>query len=85
MELNNDGSVSMDDFQLRAMDYASGETSPMANYTNVVLTRGFATGIENVLVENNVVNGVFDMQGRRIEAITAPGLYIVNGKKVMVK
>lgn len=85
MELNNDGSVSMDDFQLRAMDYASGETSPMANYTNVVLTRGFATGIENVLVENNVVNGVFDMQGRRIEAITAPGLYIVNGKKVLVK
>jgi len=31
------------------------------------------------------VNVIFDLFGRRIDAITAPGLYIVNGKKVLVK
>ena len=42
------------------------------------------TGIENVEVENEV-KAIFDLAGRRIEAITAPGIYIVNGKKVLVK
>lgn len=42
------------------------------------------TAIENVEQEN-VVNGIYDMQGRRVEKIVAPGLYIVNGKKMLVK
>ena len=42
------------------------------------------TGIENVEVENEVKT-IYDLTGRRIEAITAPGIYIVNGKKVLVK
>ena len=29
--------------------------------------------------------GIYDLFGRRLDAITAPGLYIVNGKKVLVK
>lgn len=32
-----------------------------------------------------VPQGIYDLFGRRIETITAPGLYIVNGKKVLVK
>ena len=32
-----------------------------------------------------VVKGIYDLYGRRLDAITAPGLYIVNGKKVVVK
>ncbi len=43
------------------------------------------TGIESVESENVNVKGIFDLQGRKIEQITAPGLYIVNGKKVLVK
>jgi len=43
------------------------------------------TGIESVESENVNVKGTFDLQGRKIEQITAPGLYIVNGKKVLVK
>jgi hypothetical protein len=31
------------------------------------------------------VKGIFDMQGRQVEKITAPGLYIVNGNKLLVK
>ena len=42
------------------------------------------TGVENVEVENQV-KAIYDLTGRRVEAITAPGIYIVNGKKVLVK
>ena len=42
------------------------------------------TAIENVEVENTVKT-IYDLTGRRVEAITAPGIYIVNGKKTLVK
>ena len=42
------------------------------------------TAIEGVEVENEV-KAIYDLTGRRVEAITAPGIYIVNGKKVLVK
>ncbi len=42
------------------------------------------TAIENVEVEN-AVKAIYDLTGRRVEAITAPGIYVVNGKKVLVK
>ena len=42
------------------------------------------TGVENVEVENEV-KAIYDLTGRRVEEITAPGIYIVNGKKVLVK
>ena len=45
---------------------------------------GGTTGIENVEVENQV-KAIYDLTGRRVEEITAPGIYIVNGKKVLVK
>ena len=46
----------------------------------------FGTGIENVEVETApVMKGIYDLFGRRLDAITAPGIYIVNGKKVLVK
>jgi hypothetical protein len=41
------------------------------------------TGIENV--ENVEVKAIYDLTGRKIETITKPGIYIVNGKKVLVK
>ena len=42
------------------------------------------TAIENVEVENEV-KAIYDLTGRRVEEITAPGIYIINGKKVLVK
>ena len=46
--------------------------------------QGGTTGVENVEVENEV-KAIYDLTGRKVEAISAPGIYIVNGKKVLVK
>ena len=43
------------------------------------------TDIDDVAIENKEVKAIYDLQGRRIEEITQPGLYIVNGCKVLVK
>ena len=42
-------------------------------------------GVDNVEVATPVVQGIFDLFGRRIDTPTAPGIYIVNGKKMVVK
>ncbi len=78
--LNEDGSLSISDF---TVSYYLWQAS---SYKALVLMSGAtATDIANIAVEDNVVEGIFDMLGREVKAITAPGLYIVNGKKVLVK
>ena len=42
------------------------------------------TGINEVKGEKNVVDGIFDLQGRKI-VTPSKGLYIMNGKKVVIK
>ena len=43
------------------------------------------TGIDEVKGENGNVKVIYDLTGRRIEAITVPGIYIVNGVKKLVR
>ena len=43
------------------------------------------TGISEVKGEGGEVKAIFDLTGRRVENVTAPGIYIVGGKKVLVK
>ena len=43
------------------------------------------TGISEVKGENGEVKVIYDLTGRRVEAITAPGIYIVNGVKRVVR
>ena len=43
------------------------------------------TGIDEVEVEMEEHEAIYDLQGRRLEGITSPGFYIVNGKKIIVK
>ena len=52
---------------------------------DVLLKVAYPTGINEVKGENGKVEGIYDLQGRKIEQITAPGIYIVNGKKLFVK
>ncbi len=51
---------------------------------NVKFGREDLSGIEDIAGEQGT-KAIFDLTGRRVEAITAPGIYIVNGKKVIVK
>ena len=46
---------------------------------------GDTTGVDEVQTETGVNNAIYDMYGRKVNTITTPGLYIVNGKKVWVK
>ena len=41
------------------------------------------TGIEGVVAEGTQDGAIYDITGRRVKAITAPGIYIVNGRKVV--
>ena len=43
------------------------------------------TGIVEVEGEEAEVTVIYDLAGRRIDSITTPGIYIVNGKKTLVK
>ena len=43
-----------------------------------------ASGIEDITA-GSAVKTIYDLTGRRIENITNAGIYIVNGKKVLVK
>ena len=42
------------------------------------------TGIEDVECENDNVNTVYDLQGRKVE-VPSKGIYIVNGNKILIK
>jgi len=44
-----------------------------------------ATGVENVVTNGEAIESIYDLQGRKIEKVTEGGIYIVNGKKVLVK
>ena len=55
----------------------------MAAVEAVINNEG-TTGINGVDAENGE-QAIYDITGRKIEEITAPGIYIVNGRKVLVK
>ena len=81
---NADGTISFEDFFLATYNWDTTALTPAVFCQEVTATK-CPTGIEEVKGENVEVKAIFDMQGRKVNAITAPGLYIVNGKKVLVK
>ena len=50
---------------------------------------GGTTGIDDITATDTPANennsGIYDLQGRKLERVVEPGIYIVNGKKVLVK
>ena len=49
------------------------------------IERGGTTGIDDMDDENGTVKGIYDLQGRKIDEIIQPGIYIIDGKRVLVK
>jgi hypothetical protein len=52
---------------------------------NIYAKSPVTTGIEEVKTESGEVKAVYDLAGRRLNAITEPGIYIVDGKKILIK
>ena len=52
--------------------------------TTIVLAYDESTGIEDIEAESEKQE-IYDLTGRKIEKITAPGIYIINKKKVIVR
>ena len=52
---------------------------------NIYAKSPVASEIDEVKGENGKVKAIYDLQGRRLNAITEPGIYIVDSKKVLVK
>ena len=81
-----DGTITISDFCVTYMTYNEDYSQ---NHEMVALYSQEAyededNAVETIVVEN-AIQGIFDLTGRKLEAITTPGLYIVNGKKVVVK
>lgn len=57
-----------------------------ANTMRVVFEDADETGIETLQTAgSSTKNGVYDLTGRKMHGLTKSGLYIVNGKKVVIK
>lgn len=73
----------------------SGSTTAMNNAYNALLpvynelaaAMGVETGIDEIIFDSQrpAVEGIYDLQGRRLNSATKGGIYIINGKKVLVK
>lgn len=59
-------------------------TSTLEQIINVKFGNENLTGIENIASEKGE-KVIFDLTGRRIENVTVPGIYIVNGKKAVIR
>lgn len=61
------------------------QITPIAPTTLVYHVDGsMATGLLPV-VDNAAVGAIYDLTGRRVEQVTTPGIYIVNGRKRFIK
>ena len=64
---------------------AEGDVNATTVLPSLYSFYGDYTAIENVEAETVVENAIYDLTGRRVNEITKAGIYIVNGKKVLVK
>jgi hypothetical protein len=61
-------------------DYKAAEY--WSDFTNII---GIEAGIENSEIRNENSTLIYDLHGRRVAHPTKSGIYIVGGKKVVIK
>lgn len=62
----------------------NGASAGAVNYSFSVAQDGSTTGVDEISVAAPAVDVIYDLQGRRVSK-ASKGLYIINGKKVLVK
>ena len=80
----NDGSIIL--MASGVFDAWSGSEGYSANYSNHFRIDAVdaETGVDEVKAENGTVKAIYDLQGRKVET-PSKGIYIIDGKKVLVK
>ena len=89
---NGDGTVSFSDKSSDAVRILGVNSDKSATTLDAIDTNSQwkvvmvvdNTGIDEVTSDSEK-SIIYDLTGRRIDEITAPGIYIVNGKKILVK
>ena len=89
---NGDGTVSFSDKSSDATNILGVNSDKSATTLDAIDTNSQwkvvmavdNTGIDEITSDSEE-NLIYDLTGRRIEEITTPGIYIINGKKVLVK
>ena len=79
----NGGTVSGSLYNVR-MSTADAVSYKCQDASFKVTVNALETGIEEVKGENGKVKTIYDLQGRKVNT-SSKGLYIINGKKVLVK
>ena len=81
----NDLTISVPNITLIGTDATDFNIAKMGSAKDVETLIRTITSISNVTKVNVPVNAIFDLQGRRVSEPKAPGIYIINGKKIFVK
>ena len=82
----NDGTTHFKNNAYKSYLLATDIPATLSRSAGFRFSFGGTTVIEEVEVENEKVNeAIYDLAGRRLNEITKPGIYIINGKKVIVK
>lgn len=70
----------------RLMVQCNKEAGDPFNFTAIVLVKKVSTGVRELSVRPSSNNSdvVYDLSGRKVTKPTAKGLYIINGKKVLI-
>lgn len=75
------------DYELTNADYAEAYSKLKPHYDNLMAIQedGIHTSIEEVSVDQPESVIIYDLMGRCLNKIVAPGIYIINSRKVVVR
>ena len=77
----------LDGYTLTAVTGNEDYQGTVEGYVTVKATyKKIVDGITNAEISTQIgKQGIYDLQGRRVQRVARPGIYIVNGQKTLVK